>query len=378
VAQEQQDGQQQQSRWRPARKQLLWTGAAVTILTVAIVIGYRYDVTLWDWIKLLIVPAVIAGGGFWFNRQQRERELEIAREQREREQRIANERAQDEALQGYLDGMSQLLTDKDLPLHSAKPRDSLSTVARARTLTVLERLDSGRKRSVLQFLYESRLIDRERTFRDKSGLIETRHNIVSLDQADLSGADLSATDLSAADLSRANLRGAGLSEANLIGAHLREAHLSEADLFEADLFRAHLSEADLFEANLIRAGLTQANLSGANLRESDMSEADLFEANLRVADMSGTKLWGAYLRGADLSRANLSVVDMRGANLSEADMSRARGWTKDQLSEAMTIKGATMPDGQILQYYPVPDRPTFEEWLKSRGRKEDGQNDGSS
>jgi hypothetical protein len=48
-------------------------------LTVSILIGYRYGITLWDWIKLLVVPAVIAGGGSWFNRQQHERELEIAR-----------------------------------------------------------------------------------------------------------------------------------------------------------------------------------------------------------------------------------------------------------------------------------------------------------
>jgi predicted membrane-bound spermidine synthase len=145
--------------WRPTPWQGLWAIRIGIVLGLLVAIGYSYGVTLWDWIKLLIVPAVIAGGGLWFNRQQRERELEIAREQREREQRIANERAQDEALQGYLDGMSQLLTDKERPLHKAQTSDSLSTVARARTLTVLGRLDSGRKRSVLQFLFESGLID---------------------------------------------------------------------------------------------------------------------------------------------------------------------------------------------------------------------------
>ena len=35
---------------------------------------YPYGITLWDWIKLLVVPAVIAGGGLWFNTQQRARE----------------------------------------------------------------------------------------------------------------------------------------------------------------------------------------------------------------------------------------------------------------------------------------------------------------
>jgi hypothetical protein len=188
--------------WRPTPRQGLWAGgiaAFLTVLTVSVVIGYRYDITLWDWIKLLIVPAVIAGAGFWFNTQQRERE-----------QRIADNRAQDDSLQAYLDGMSQLLTDKDLPLHSAQPGDSLSTVARARTLTVLGRLDGRRKRSVLQFLYESGLIYTERTLLDKSDLIERRHNIVSLEQAELSGADLIGANLGEAELSGADMNRASL------------------------------------------------------------------------------------------------------------------------------------------------------------------------
>jgi hypothetical protein len=34
-----------------------------------------------------------------------------------------------------------------------------------------------------------------------------------------------------------------------------------------------------------------------------------------------------------------------------------------------------MLDGQILQGDAGPDGPTFEEWLKSQGRKEDGENE---
>src|SRR5215212_8994671 len=166
--------QQQQSRWQTIGKWVLWAVGIAAVLTVAVFIGYRYGITLWDWIKLLVVPAVIAAGGLWFNVQQRERE-----------QRTAIERAQDEALQGYLDGMSELLTDKEQPLHSAQPKDSLSTVARARTLTVLGRLDGARKRSVLEFLFESELIHKEHTLLDESGLMERRHNIVSLLRADL-------------------------------------------------------------------------------------------------------------------------------------------------------------------------------------------------
>jgi hypothetical protein len=192
VDQQQQDGQRERSLWPPTREQVLWTVGIVALLTVVILIGYRYDVTLWDWIKLLIVPAVIAGGGLWFNRQQRDRELESAREQREREVEIAERRTQDEALQAYLDQMSDMLIPKtgQPSLYKARPGDSLSSVARARTRTVLWRLDRSRKGSLVQFLYEA-------------GLIAKNRPIVAMRGANLSGANLIEADLSEADLSGA-------------------------------------------------------------------------------------------------------------------------------------------------------------------------------
>jgi len=290
VDQQQQDGQQRQSRWHPTRRQLLWAGATVglVLFTIAILIGYRYDITLWNWLKLLVVPAVIAGGGLWFNRQQRERELEISRKQREQELKIAERRTQDEALQAYLDQMSAMLipTTDQPSLYKARPGDSLSSVARARTLTVLPRLDGDRKARVVQFLYES-------------GLIATEHQVL----------DLSGADLSGAVLSTASLRGANLFEANLEGAYLH----------------------------------------GAYLREADLSSTDLEGADLSYADLSG-----AYLYGANLSSANLRAANLGGA----------KGWTEEQFTQAGSLEGATMPNGQ-----------KYEEWIKDQeGRNEDGAN----
>jgi hypothetical protein len=218
--------QQQQSRWRPTRKQLLWAGAAVGLLTVAILVGYPYGVTLWDWIKLLVVPAVIAGGGIWFNHQQRQRELDfadqrtkedrkIAQERADTEREIADQRAQDEALQAYLDQMGKLLLDKGL--RESKGDEEGPIYARARTLTVLRRLDGERKGRVLRFLQEAGLIDRD-------------HVVVDLMRADLTGADLRKTLLA--------------------GAHLRLVDLSGADLSESLMGQTVLEHADLREANL--------------------------------------------------------------------------------------------------------------------------------
>jgi hypothetical protein len=79
------------------------------------------------------------------------------------------------------------------------------------------------------------------------------------------------------------------------------------------------------------------------------------------------------LFSADLSEADLSEADLSGANLSGAQR-----WTDDQLKAAGSLEGATMPDGQMLKSLLEPDGPTFEDWLKSKGRGEDGENSGPS
>jgi Pentapeptide repeats (8 copies) len=195
--------------------------------------GARYfgiaDKNVWDYLELLIVPAALAFGVYWLNRtqdirqqeaddSQQRRQLEFAREQHMLELETVTQQARDAALRAYLDQMSQLLTDKERPLHDANPGESLSTVARARTLTVLPTLDANQGRSVLQFLYEAGLIDKEHPIVDLTGA-ELRG--IDLDGANLSGADLSDAYLSGADLRGANLCGAKLSFAKLRGADLR-------------------------------------------------------------------------------------------------------------------------------------------------------------
>jgi hypothetical protein len=177
--------------------------AAVGSAIFAAVIILRYgfalaavgvaDKSLWDWLELLIVPAVLAVGGYLFTRSESKRTQDIANQQRDLDREIADERRQDDTLQAYLDGRSQLLTDKDRPLHRSQRGDSLSTVARARTLTVLPRLDGDRKARVVQFLYESDLIAKHRPIVDMRG--------VDLSRVNLSGAYLFRAYLGEADLS---------------------------------------------------------------------------------------------------------------------------------------------------------------------------------
>lgn len=108
--------------WRPNSQQILWIIRIAIVLSLLVAIGYSYGITLWDWIKLLVVPAAIAAGGLWFNRQQQERQREDNQQQQERGLEIENQRAQDEALQAYLGSDGPTVAREGAPIEAVKRR----------------------------------------------------------------------------------------------------------------------------------------------------------------------------------------------------------------------------------------------------------------
>jgi Pentapeptide repeats (8 copies) len=199
-----QEGKESGKKRPPLRSRLwAWTGFA--------------DKTLWEWLQLLgalAIPVVLAIAGFWFTSQQeaRQQRIEDQRAQQaqkienqraEAERELAEQRAQDEALQAYLDQMGSLLLERDL--RTSEEDSEVRTLARARTLTVLERLDPSRKKALMQFLVEAELVQR----------VDGREPIISLLGATLSDADLFDANLSGADLSGASLSYTDLSKADL-------------------------------------------------------------------------------------------------------------------------------------------------------------------
>jgi hypothetical protein len=221
-------------------------GVATLVLAVAVVMALLRTGganALSD--NAALIGALVALGGV-FTAQMVSIALDVRRTQEARE--LEAQRAHEAALQNYFEQVGTLLIEQ--PLRRASPGDNLSTVVRAQSLAVLEGLDPDRKRILLQFLYESGLIHRDKP-------------VVSLVSANLEKADLR--------------------KANLEKAHLRKAHLI----------------------------------------------------------------------GADLTRA-----DLRGAG----------GITPEELEQqAKSLEGATMPNGQ-----------KYEDWLKSKGRGDDGEGRGPS
>jgi uncharacterized protein YjbI with pentapeptide repeats len=324
-------------KWPPTQHQVLWAIRIAIVFGVLLAIGYTYGITLWDWAQLLIVPAVIAGVGIWFNQRQQQRQLQTNREQHKRDSQIANQRAQDAAVQAYLDQMSQLLTDIDRPLKRSQPGDDLSALARARTLTVLPGLDGERKRRVLRFLYESGLIVKDRPILN---LWRADLNWIVQVEAYLLGADLHGVHLSYAKLYGNNLRGSDLSGADLIHTHLHGADLSEADLSGAILHQAILRGADLSGADLSGAILGMGS-GFPEFREEKPPQVE-------------------YLGGGAILRVGLPE-----------DSPEEVEAAKEHLAEVKSLKGATMPNGQ--KYEEWLKTPDGQEWFNTYRKSHEGE-----
>jgi hypothetical protein len=144
--------------------------------------------TIWDFLDLIVVPAVLATGAFLFNKSQKDNELRIAKEQKESEQIISDDRQKEQVLQNYLDKMAELLLEKKLLEKKVTPDDPVVEVAKIRTITALRALDVERKNLLLQFLRDS-------------GLGEYILRGASLADADLSDTRLVTINLVTANLS---------------------------------------------------------------------------------------------------------------------------------------------------------------------------------
>ena len=132
------------SWWQKKRKSLeivvLIIGCILVMaLLVVIVLVYVFNVkvpglrgkTLWDWLQLLIIPAVLAVGGYVFNytTSKNEQQSTQLRDQTERDITLDNQR--EAALQAYIDKMSELLLAQNL--RNASKEEEGQKIARVRT-----------------------------------------------------------------------------------------------------------------------------------------------------------------------------------------------------------------------------------------------------
>jgi hypothetical protein len=200
-------------------------------LGVIALIASVVDKTLWDWLRLLIVPVVLGLGAYLFTRSENRRTL-----------KQADHRREEEVLQAYLNQMWQLLLDKDLRSTSkANSNSEALTAARVSTLTTLERIHHpDKKRLIVTFLWMW-----------QRSLLKRQDTVVILE----GGANLGWADLHEVDLSGANLSGANLNRAILEGTDLSGANLTDANLSDAE----GISNEELEQQAASLAGATMPN-----------------------------------------------------------------------------------------------------------------------
>ena len=113
--------------------------------------------------------------------------------------------------------------------------------------------------------------------------------------------------------------------------------LRQLDAFRRDIIFQFFRDTGLSEyilangAKMSKIDLSKSDISSIWMPDADLTGAILTEANLSASILNGADLSGANLIGANLSRTNLTYATI----------------TSEQLGQAKSLKGATLPDGTI-------------------------------
>src|SRR5215210_1546401 len=176
----------------------------------------------------------------------------LTRTTQEKQQQRDEEARRNSELQSYLSTVGEL---------PSNPDPAADTSAQAQTITVLPDLSPDQKRTVMQFLYQADLINKD-------------NPRIRLYYADLASANLKGTDTQDTRfvLDNVNLRGVNLQDADLEYISLEGSNLSNSHLVNTDLSNATLSDANLYHAYLSNVDLSDANLSGADLGSVDLRD----------------------------------------------------------------------------------------------------------
>jgi uncharacterized protein YjbI with pentapeptide repeats len=312
--------------------------------------------TLWDWMQLLVVPALLFVAGYWFNKKLKEREATVA---------LNTERAA--ALQKYFDAVADLITkgsqsvpsnssSSDQQPSSAKAGEK-SAVGQDRKAGTPEALNSNEVTFALQGLSlnnvylkdvdlrgaDLRSVDLKDAFIDETTLIDKKWQLVWKivnngfvrkrwdEEVNLSNADLAYTCLNGAELGNFNLEGADLRGATFDGAHFEGAKIDKKTRIDSKwslvwkLANDRAGESDPEGRDLSRANL-QGLRGKKSFREADISQTDLSFAVLDEPDFrqvigSRTVFNEAEMTGAKFSRGILLAAEFKGAKLPKADFS---------------------------------------------------------
>ncbi|CAF0956175.1 unnamed protein product [Rotaria sordida] len=219
-------------------------------------------------------------------KENRKKDLDIAQREREQTGYLADEERQDNRLAEYLNDISTLMFSNQ----------TLDPLLRAKTLSVLRQVDVKRKREIILFLYEAKLIRTD----INSGIPIVSLEDVNLDNVDFNDLRSPYTQLTSNFYYHTHMA-------------LRGVSLRNASFQRRTLYRSDFAQTDC----------THADFSSVDLLDVDFSYAKLVECNFENARFDSTNL-----QNANLSQSNI---------------------TDEQLATALTYQGAILPNGTVAK-----------------------------
>ena len=232
-----------------------WTGFGESLKNEKIIPSK----TLWDWLDLIIIPVTIGLIGWSYS------QIEKVKTKKREE-----ERSQKEVLESFLQTMTDLILTHKI---SISPTQQTLAIARARTNIAVNNLNGQRKGQVLQFLYESDLID----INPKLDLLGINLQSASLDEIVLGKSEIKGAYFNLSSIQNGNLDGAILTGCDFSQANLSKSRVRNVDLSYSNLTKAKLKNMDLTSVNFEGANLTGANLEGSKILQTQLDS--IFEKN---------------------------------------------------------------------------------------------------
>ena len=223
------------------------------------------------------LPTIVFGVFTIVFTQQQNAASQAAREQ---DQRQADENNQRILFKEYIDDIKELLVLVD---GQKMKNETLLIHIRVRTLTVLKSLDAARKRDIILFLYESRLLDHAGDRR------------IDLHGANLNGVRFEKSLTEACNLGHLYLPGifgegmvfdgcamthAVFDNAAIPGATFSSCMLDTANFSKANLKGAQFHENMLSGSSFYGSDLTRSRIRGSYFDEVNLSNADLYQSDI--------------------------------------------------------------------------------------------------
>ena len=325
-----------------------------SILVLSIVLGYLYELnwvgvidtatgeikSLWDWLELLIVPLILAIGGWWISHVEKLRSQNL----KDTEVLVLVEKQRQDSLQKYIDDMTSLLLGN---ITDEWDEDDiiLNAVIISQTLATLKMLDGTRKGILLQFLCDLGLISIEKN-------PQTQHfGSLDIRMADLSNANLNGCRLYGVRLMEVNFSGATFYSATFYGSDLWQSNFTAADLTYSEFISARMVDSTFQDTKMIRSNASDLVLTRAKISNSVFNNSLLHEASFKNAKIAQTAFAHCILNGADFSDATLNKVDFSNADLSPWVEGKRTSFRNSKLVDVnfdnADLTGADFTDAQI-------------------------------